>query len=900
MIGCMSVSSDTLITDKNNKLPILIIDKRGIIGAKLAVQLRESNQIVFVTADPIAKHAHVIRIPYHKRVPIIPDYVYSHILVVYNGETEMPDLLSSFVEKSLETSSQLLFITSLRDSSPKIFATLAKYISSPVQIVLYGEPFDMALSFQNAGSRLLTDAQIHQRVEVSNSGLDPLYPIFLDDIIHGIIAIAYNAGKIYTLFYLFPSYPVTQISFSRLIQKHSPFLKIDFSKRKSKKLQYFIPPGGKYLYPKYDLDVRIGVFPFAQTEKIDTKKKKIVTVKEKDPEAQSRTIAVLLTLAFSLFIAPLILTMALAFSGAGLLTWSLKQAEEGNIVNAERVSVIADYALSATEVMIPGLIIPSIAFPDQTEKFAQSIKTGREVIIVEQESLVAWQLLQGITSKKSEDPKGDFLKSTAIMKNTLLTLQKLSAEDNLPVSVQKKLEEYSGILRLAEGTIDMWPSLFGFEGKKKYLILFQNNMELRPSGGFIGSFGLTSVLNGEFSKLEILDVYDADGKLKTHVDPPYGLRRYMGVSHWTLRDSNFSVDFVTNAQEARKFLNMELGQEVDGVITIDTSFLKGILAVVGPIELREYGERVTADNFFLLIQTKVEKDFFPGSTQKKDFLRSLMSAMMNKLFEERSYSWNALASALEKAVNEKHLLVSTVDIAHQNAFSLYGLSSSLADNRSATKKNTYLDYLGVVDANIGGNKANYYVNRGIAHSVRFDSEGTLQGAVAVTYQNISTDKSPYGGEYQNFVRFILPKDAEIQSIFLDEEEQIVLSANTDTQPIASPNYISQSGIEVEETIGFGKSIFGFFVAVPMNSTRKVTVSYRIPEAMKPREAGFSYKLHVYKQPGTISNPYTLSLAYPDGMQLVKSDKGVVDLGGRLTFDTDINTDKSLIVSFSKK
>lgn len=900
MIEVMDTSSPSFFTDKNAKLPILIVDKKGFIGIKLASFLSEKFLVVIVTGEYVAKHKNIIHVPYRRRIPIIPDNTYSHMFIVYNGEAEMSDLLSGFTTKAQESSAQLLFITSLSNSSPKLFKTLSRYQAFPLQVVLYGEPFETTVLYPNAGSRLLHDAQIHERVEVSNSGLDPLYPIYLDDILHGILSIAFHAEKKYALFYVFPSYPVSQISFARMIQKHAPLLKIDFKKHKTKKVQYYIPADGIYLYPKYNLDVRIGLFKFIHKEKPDIKPKKFVKIKEYDPEAKSRNIAVLLTLAFSLFIAPIVVTLFFALSGAGLLSWSLKKAEAGEIGTSQRIATAADYSFAATEALIPGLMLPLTVFPEQTGQFAQSIKTGREVIVVQQDSLVALQLLQDIVQKKSVDPKEDFLKATAIMKNTLLTLQKLQAENTLPDMAQKKLVGYSGALRLAEGTIDMWPSLFGFEGKKKYLILFQNNMELRPGGGFIGSFGMTSVMNGEFSKLEIFDVYDADGKLKTHVDPPFGIRRYMGATNWTLRDSNFSIDFVTNAQEARKFLKMELGQDVDGVIAIDTSFLKGLLSVLGPIELRDYGERVTPDNFYLMTQTHVEKDFFPGSTQKKDFLRSLMVAMMQKLFEERKFSWSAMASLLETSVREKHLLVSSVDTAHQNAFSLNGLSSTLIDNRSHEKKNVYLDYLGVVDANIGGNKANYYVTRGMSHSVRFDGQGTLQGAVAVTYHNKSGEKSPFGGEYKNYVRFILPEGAELQSVFIDGDEKTVLPAITSPDFFTAPGFTPPSGLEVEETVGFGKSIFGFYIAVPMNSTKKITVSYRIPEAMNPDDAAFLYKLYVYKQPGTISNPYSLSVAYPDGMQLVKSDKGVVDVGGKFTFDADITNDKTLSASFSKK
>jgi len=65
-------------------------------------------------------------------------------------------------------------------------------------------------------------------------------------------------------------------------------------------------------------------------------------------------------------------------------------------------------------------------------------------------------------------------------------------------------------------------------------------MELRPGGGFIGSYGILTMDKGKVSDFKIHDVYDADGKLKASIEPQFPVRRYLKLPHLFLRDSNFS------------------------------------------------------------------------------------------------------------------------------------------------------------------------------------------------------------------------------------------------------------------------------------------------------------------------------------------------------------------------
>lgn len=889
-----------LVTSEEiNKLPILILDKKGTIGKALAVKLRDQELVVLVTTGAVEPHENIIHLPYHRRVPKIPDNAYSRIFVVYNGEAEHMDMLSGFAEKARESKGKLFLITPLLYSSPKLFKYLAHPFFQDIQVIVYGEAFGGDINETNETNFFIQQAREYGRVEIPNAGLGQLYPIHFDDVISSIVAISFGSAHHRQILLAFPRHPFSEVSVVRFLQKIEPLLKTDFKKTRHKPREYFIPEGGEYLFQSYDLENKLRTIDLTRTAFKTAKLQKKVQFHLPDPDAKQRRIVLVGTLLFSLFIAPILLTFLLAGIGAGFLGLSVSQAENGRLGQAKQSAVIAQSTLGAANELMPGLVLLQTLLPHVQSQFAQRIQVGEEIAQAELEILGALQIMQNIYEKKSLDPKNDFYRALATLKNTLITIQKMEAENRLPKEVMAKLDAYSGVLQLVEGTIDTWPAILGFEGKKTYLVLFQNNMELRPGGGFIGSYGILPIENGQMEKIQINDVYDADGQLKQKIDPPYGLKRYLGASNWFLRDSNYELDNSRNAVQAAQFLKMETGQSVDGVIAIDTTFLRGLISVLGEVKVQDYDERVNADNFYLLTQTHAEKDFFPGSTQKKDFLRSLSNALMVELFEEKNFSYEKLLLQLEQSIRQKHLMVAFADEGLQNVFAVNELSSSMKDGR-AKDKNTFLDFFSVFDANVGTNKANYYVKRSMIQQIAFDGSGGLQSTAEVSYVNSSAKDSPFGGDYKNYVRFVLPEGAVLQSLAFDNTQQSVVPAVVNADLYRDPSFIPPTGLEVEQTEVLGKKVYGFFFIVPAGQIRTVKLTYTIADAVDLGESAFTYNLRLFKQPGAGEDPYSLFLTYPNGFKPVQKDKNATELGGKLVYDTKFSEDTDIVMTFSKK
>jgi hypothetical protein len=322
--------------------------------------------------------------------------------------------------------------------------------------------------------------------------------------------------------------------------------------------------------------------------------------------------------------------------------------------------------------------------------------------------------------------------------------------------------------QIAQRILSIAPEFIGLYGERQYLVLFQNNMELRPTGGFIGSFGLLDLREGELKDFKIEDVYTADGALKGHIDPPEAIRVHLGQEHWYLRDSNWDPDFSKSAARAAWFLNKELDTDVDGVIAIDLNFVQYLLQSVGPLNLADYNQKVTGDNLFSLAHAEAETDFFPGSTQKKDFLSAVGRGLMDVLLAKPQNFSSGLMSKLRSALEEKHALVYLASPIAQKVVSELGWGGEVFGNAGCDEASCWQDRQLLVDANLGVNKVNYFVTREQTDTIEIGEGGGVKHELTVKYRNEADASDPkLGGGYKNYLRLYVPKDAEVTRVTQD-------------------------------------------------------------------------------------------------------------------------------------
>lgn len=450
-----------------------------------------------------------------------------------------------------------------------------------------------------------------------------------------------------------------------------------------------------------------------------------------------------------------------------------------------------------------------------------------------------------------------------------------------------------------ENLLSLYPVISGLTKPQTYLLLFQNSMELRPTGGFIGSLGVARFSGGVMEDLQVRDVYEVDGQLKGHVDPPPPLRDLMGQEHWYLRDSNWDPDFPASAAKALWFYEKETGVRVDGVIGVSVPFVVNLLKATGPLVLSDLNDRITAENFFGKSLLYTQTDFFPGSTQKKDFLGYLSQALMTQLFSRNGASSTKVLKATIEAFEGHDLLLYFDDQKLETIAKRYGWAgeapASVGGCASVSGETLCTgDRIYFTEANIGVNKVNYFMKREVLHQVTLAQDGTTGHTLTVRFKNSSRDGQNGGGAYRTYLQLFIPEDATIQTVIVDGEELNELKPHKKT--LADLPYWEVL------TTGEAKKI-GIALEVLPGADGQVLISYQrqLPFVF---EAGRGrYRLFVQKQPGVASGQWQTVVTYPtswvtewfgENQQLTNVDtlllRPSLAKPGQLQYNTDLLRD----------
>jgi len=465
----------------------------------------------------------------------------------------------------------------------------------------------------------------------------------------------------------------------------------------------------------------------------------------------------------------------------------------------------------------------------------------------------------------------------------------------LPPSMRKKLSPLDQQINEAQlvlgKAISLLPQLdwwLGEDEPRRFLVLLQNNMELRPTGGFIGSLATLHFSGGKLINFDVQDVYSADGQLKGHVEPPLSMKEILGEKGWYLRDSNWSPDFPTNAQKAAWFYRKETGQEVDGVFAFNLEAAKKILTNIGEIYLADFGEKINADNLFAKAEFYSEANFFPGSQQKASFLTALGKQILASVQNMPAAISFPLTKSLWQSLEEKELLLWTTEEGINNV-----LMANNWDGRlkavSMTQKGGLADYLFPVEANLGINKANYFLRRSLSLLVQINPQEKIDYLLQIHYENTSQTTEWPGGDYKNYLRLFLPLGSEINRVSVFDP----LAGKE-----ASQKFISRG--EIKQTKEKDKMGAGFLVTVPINSRRTVEVSYSRPISLAQDQNGWKYLLYLQKQSGMGATPLTVLVSLPEGLVPLQVFPEATLTEQGLVFNKMFTSDIPIAIEFSRQ
>ncbi len=367
---------------------------------------------------------------------------------------------------------------------------------------------------------------------------------------------------------------------------------------------------------------------------------------------------------------------------------------------------------------------------------------------------------------------------------------------------------------------------------KTFLILFQNNMELRPGGGYVGSFGILKIKDGHAESLDVHDTVNFDGRIPNTVPAPYPMEETLGVKSLKLRDSNYHPDFALNAKEAEDFYHLGNGEEqFDGVIGITTRVLESVLAITGPVEVPGYEGSFGKDNAVLDLEYQVEQNYYKQGISfgdRKSIMGELSAQILKKVKEAPLSDKYRLFQVLLGDLHAKDIQIQFKDPKLQAQVAQAGWDGEV----DTAWKN---DYLFLVDSNMNAFKSDLYVERSYDYAVDL-SQPEAKATLKVTYKHTAKEKSYLTKDYQSYSRVYVPEGSFIDTI--------------------SP--LSHEVIYGEE---LGKKFTGTIVQVPLGTEKTLEYNYKLPKTI---DTGDLYDLKIQKQPGMKNIPVKVVVKHKNG------------------------------------
>jgi nucleoside-diphosphate-sugar epimerase len=909
--GCRVLALDNLITGKEENLKDCLSNPDfKFLKHNLTRPLKEIERVDYIF--------HLAGMEGNKKFPL------KYLLVNSQGTKNLLEFAKSNGSKFLLGSSLGVFSPSVITKSLKSLYPKGSSLTSHHEARRFAEELTLEYFNQGVDARIVrlgwvygprmnlgSDREMTEVfrsalttafINIPGSGDQEIFPTFISDVIYGLTKAMFATQTSGEVFALIDQQKMTFFDLAQIIKKiANRDLKIKFVPEREEKgeLDHLIQTSQKLLGWKARIGAEEGVkrtLEFFSKEKIKAApEREVIPELRPSPVTKKSRRMVFAFLGIlslmTLILLPFLSPFFHSFLGAQGLKSSYQNLKLGEIDACKKEARASFLNFEKANRQIGQLreIFALLGLAEKNEQFFETTRLAKKVAKI--------AILSCDLAKRSEELNQIVFKSKpadlfylsqetrVLLRTTWEELSFLETELGkkslnfwlskflgLPETeeIKKNFSQSRRMIDDLSSVLTVLPQLVGAEKKKTYLVLLQNNMELRPTGGFIGSFVLISFKNGHLGEFEVFDVYSADGQLKGHIEPPQPLKEHLGEAGWYLRDSNWDPDFPTSAIKAGWFLEKTISRQVDGVIAINLNVVQGILRALGEVEVTDFDEKINADNLFQKAEYHAETGFFPGSTQKKDFLGNLTRVLLERMKTASALEQLKLGQAVYNSLEGKDLMVYLNEADLEKTISALSWEGSLRQINCLDPATLCLgDYLMLVEANLGVNKANFYLKRNLATQVKIGPEGEIEESLKIDYLNGSPLQARSGGVYKNYLRIYVPLGSALTQVKVNG---VVLAEE-----------------KIELGIASGKTYFGFLVEVPASEKQTVEVTYQPPFKVKKGEE-IDYLFFWQRQSGSYPSRLSLKIDLPQGASILKTNPVPKSVGREVEFEAELNKD----------
>lgn len=426
---------------------------------------------------------------------------------------------------------------------------------------------------------------------------------------------------------------------------------------------------------------------------------------------------------------------------------------------------------------------------------------------------------------------------------------------------QSKLQNSSELLEKGRVVASILDKVIPKDSKRSYLVVLEDNTQLRPGGGVIKAYALLNFNNSKFIEVKT-DTTEKLSSLKSQkIEPPVELKTDLRMTNWYFADLGFDLDGPTNAKTIQWFYTKQTNEKINGVIVLDTTFIKDFLQVSGPITLPEGNLQIDT---VTLNQALLAKDGKP--------LASLLKEITNRLLFVPNQDWAGLVQVFTKAVTEKHALIYISDPEVYSQLASAGWIGSVPKSGELEGKGERKDFLALSESNMGESRG--AINKQVKLQTKIDDKGIVSSNLAIDFNNQAQEDQPV---YKNRFKIYLPAGTKLVSATLD-------------------------GVDIQKSLqtfsDYGRVGFSLLLEIKPQQKRNLVLEYQNQRALDLKEEKIKYSLMVFKQPGAENTPLEYKLTYPAGFKVAEGDFNQT-IPQEIIFSKEISKDQILEAALSK-
>lgn len=178
--------------------------------------------------------------------------------------------------------------------------------------------------------------------------------------------------------------------------------------------------------------------------------------------------------------------------------------------------------------------------------------------------------------------------------------------------VQRQFDQLRTLVTDARATLGstyrasrLIPQMMGQDRPRYYLLVLQNNAELRSGGGLPGALSLVRMADGEIDIVEQTDMSEIGKNTAPVVTLTSEENRVFGrILGLAAVNATLTPDFVRSAEIIRARWEREIGGRLDGMVFVDPVAISYLLRGTGPVDVPRF-QPINAGNVVAAVENQI-------------------------------------------------------------------------------------------------------------------------------------------------------------------------------------------------------------------------------------------------------------------------------------------------------